>query len=89
VDKSVNRSAAYVCAFSASLCKNAKCDGYALFVAETVTIGKHSPKSDLKKKCLPTPTTLDQTPSDYSGLLVVAVLVQKMLEKHAHLLQGH
>ena len=41
----------------------------------SLTIGKQriSPKSDLKKIFLPTPTTLDQTPSDYAGLVVVAV----------------
>ena len=53
MDKSVNTSAAHVCAFCETkcLCKNAKCDAYALFC------GTHSqnrqaeisPKSDLKK----------------------------------------
>jgi len=40
VDKSVNTSAAHDCAFceTKSLCKNAKCDAYKLFVAQTVTI---------------------------------------------------
>jgi len=56
------------------------------FVAQTFTIGeqKISPKSVIFKRILkeflPTPTTLDQTPSDYPGLVVVAVLVQNMLE---------
>jgi len=32
----------------------------------------------------------NQTPSDYPGLVVVAVLVQNMLESHTHLLkEGH
>jgi len=40
VDKSVNTSAAHVCAFceTTSLCKNAKCDAYKHFVAQAVTI---------------------------------------------------
>jgi len=52
------------------------------FVAQTVTIGKQkiSPKSYFLKEFLPPPTTLDQTPSDYTDLVVVAVLVQNMLK---------
>jgi len=40
VDQSVNTSSAHVCAFCEikSLCKNAKCATYTLFVAQTVTI---------------------------------------------------
>jgi len=40
VDKLVNTNPAHVCAFCETrpLCKNAKCDGYTLFVAQTVTI---------------------------------------------------
>jgi len=46
------------------------------FVAQTATTGKQgfSPKSDLKKITFThSPTTLDQTPSDYAGLAVVVV----------------
>ena len=45
------------------------------FVAQTVTIGKQRiiPESDFLKEFLPTPTNLDQTPSDYPGLVVVVV----------------
>jgi len=72
VDKSVNTSTAHVCAFceTKSLCKNAKCDAYAL-VAQTVTIDKHrtTPKLDLKKHFLPTPTTLDQIPSVFQDFV--------------------
>jgi len=72
VDKSVNNSTAHVCAFckTKSLCKNAKCDAYAL-VAQTVTIGKQrtTPKLDLKIQFLPTPTTLDQTPSVFQDFV--------------------
>jgi len=32
------------------------------------------------KEFLPTPTTLDQIPSEYPDLVVAAVLVQNMLE---------
>jgi len=41
VDKLVNTSAAHFCTFceTKSLRKNAKCDAYAFFVAQTVTIG--------------------------------------------------
>jgi len=51
VDKSVNTSTtAHVCAFGENkpLCKNAKCDAYTFFVAQTVTIGEQeiSPKSN-------------------------------------------
>jgi len=40
VDKSGNTSAAQVCTFceTRSLRKNAKCDAYTLFVAQTVTV---------------------------------------------------
>jgi len=37
MDKSVNTTTAHVCE-TKSLCKNAKCDAYTLFVAQTVTI---------------------------------------------------
>jgi len=74
VDKSVNTSAAHVCAFceTKSLCKNAKCDPYAFFVAQTVTIGKQriSPKSDLKKIIFThfDYSTVDQTPGSGSSV---------------------
>ena len=40
VDKSVNTSAVHVCTFyeTRPLCKNAKCDAYTVFVAQTFTI---------------------------------------------------
>ena len=80
VDKSVNTSAAHVCAFweTKSLCKNAKCDAYALFC----DTNSHNRRAEDRpwvgfflKEFLPTPTTLDQTPSDYNyaGLVVAAV----------------
>ena len=53
VNNSVNTAAAYICTFceTKSLCKNAKCDAYGLFVAQTVTVReqKISPKSDIFK----------------------------------------
>jgi len=53
VDKSVNTSVVHVCE-TKSLCKNAKCDAYTLFVEQTVTIsvttaGDFSP--DLEFSC--------------------------------------
>ena len=45
------------------------------FVEQTVTNRRAEDQNGvgLLKEFLPTPTTLDQTPSDYSGLVVVAV----------------
>jgi len=90
VNKSVNTTAAYICTFFETkfLCKNAKYDAYGLFRG----INSHNRRAEdqskvfffffeyFLKEFLPTPTTPDQTPSDYLGLVVVAVLVQSMLD---------
>ena len=85
VNKSVNTTAGRICAFfeTKSLCKNAKCDAYGRFCGTN----NHNRRAENQpevgyflKEFLPTPTTLDQTPSDYTGLVVVEVLVQNMLE---------
>jgi len=94
VNKSVNTTAAHICAFceTKSFCKNAKYDAYGLFRGTNSHNRRTEDQSEVGylKKILPTPTTVDQTPSEYPGLVVVAVLVQNMLELHAHLLQeGH
>jgi len=58
------------------------------FVAQTFTIGeqKISPKSVIFKRIFTDYYYSGQTPYDYPGLVVVAVLVQNMLE---YLLQEH
>jgi len=82
VDKSVNTSPAHICAFyeTKSLCKN----------AETVALGKQriNRSRTFKQKFLPTPTTLDQTPSTsaYAGLIVVAVF--KISSKYVGILHS-
>jgi len=82
VKKSVNTSAALVCAFceTKSLCKNAKCDAYTLFCGTN----SHNRRAEdqpgvgfFKKEVLPTPTTLDQTPSDNAGLVAVFKISSK------------
>jgi len=65
LNKSVNTSAAHICAFceTKSLCKNAKCDAYRLFCG-TNSLNQQAedqPEVWFFKKILPTPTTLDQT----------------------------
>jgi len=60
--------------------QKAKCGAYGRFCG-TISHKRRAedqPKVGLKKKYLP--TTLDQTPSDYPGLVVVAVLIENMLE---------
>jgi len=65
VNKSVNTTAAHICAFceTKSLCKNAKCDACGLFH----DTNSHNRRTEdqpevgyFKKEILPTPTTLDQ-----------------------------
>jgi len=85
VSKSVNTTAAHICAFceTKSLCKNAKCDAYGLFRCTNSHNWRAEDQPEVGyflKEFLPTPTTLDQTPSDYPDLVVVAVLVQNMLK---------
>ena len=85
VNKSVNTTAAHICAFcdTKSLCKNAKCEAYALFRGTNSNNRRAEDQPEVGyffKEFLPTFTTLEQTPSDYPGLEVVAVLVQNMLE---------
>ena len=85
VNKSVNTCAAHICAFceTKSLCKNAKCDAYGLFRGTNSLNRRAEDQPEVGyflKEFLSTPTTLDQTPSDYPSLVVVAILVQNMLE---------
>jgi len=79
VKKSVNTSAVHICCVQ----KNAKCDAYGLFCGTD----NHNRRAEdwpevgfFQKEFLPTPTILDQTLSNYPGLVVVAVLVQNILE---------
>ena len=85
VNKSVNTTAAHICAFceTKSLCKNAKCDAYGHFGGTNSHNRRAEDQPEVGyffKEFLPTPTTLDHTPSEYTGLVVVAVLIQNMLE---------
>jgi len=84
VNKSVNTTAAHIYAFcdTKSLCKNSKCDAYGLFRGTNSHSWRAEDQPEVGyflKEFLPTPTTLDQAPSDYPGLVVIAVLVQNML----------
>jgi len=96
VDNSVNTRAAHVCGFCETkyLRKNAKCNGYASFCGTNShnRQAEDQPEVGIKKKNLPTPTTLDQTPSDYAGLVVVVMF--KINSKyvgitHSLLQEGH
>jgi len=85
VDKSVNTTAVHICAFceTKSLCKKAKCDAYGLFRGTNSQNRRAEDQQEVGyffKEFLPTPTTPDQTPADYPVLVVVAVLVENMLE---------
>ena len=90
MDKSVNTSAANVCAFcELSPCAKMRSLTFThFFEARTGTIGKQmiSPKSDFSKIISPTPTTLDRTPSDYAGLVVVAVF--RISSKHVGIIRS-
>jgi len=83
VDNSVKTSAAHICAFceTKSLCKNAKCDAHGFFCS-TVTIGeqKLSPGSNFLKRIFTDPDCSRPNFFRLPGLVVVAVLVQNMLE---------
>ena len=84
MSKSVNTSAAHICTFceTKSLCKNT------VWRLRTFCgTNSHNQRAEdqpevwvFSKEFWPTQTTPDQTPSNYPGLAVVAVLVQNMLE---------
>ena len=81
VNKSVNITAGHICTICET--KSLLCDAYGLFRGTNNHNRRTEDQPEVGnffKEFLPTPTSLDQTPSDYTGLVVVAVLVQNMLE---------
>jgi len=60
------------------LCKNAKCDAYGHFGGTNSYNRRAEDQPEVwffSKAFLTTPATLGQTPSDYPGVVVAAVLV--------------
>ena len=85
VNKSVNTTAPHICSFceTKSLCTNAKFDAFGISYGTNSHIRRAEDQPEVGfflKEFLPTPTTPDQTPSDYPGQVVVTVSVQNILE---------